>query len=75
MVPTRKLGCSNFLVTVLLRVDMWPGIVQVEVPASISSSVYCESKQCLSVCCTWQDVEEERVCVGWKLLEYFIMQS
>ena len=50
-VPTRKLGCSNLLVTVLLRVDMWPGIVQVEVPASTSSSVYCEPKQCLSVCC------------------------
>ena len=50
-VPTRKLGRSNLLVTVLLRVDMWPGIVQVEVPASTSSSVYCEPKQCLSVCC------------------------
>ena len=61
MVPTRKLGRSNLLVTVLLRVDMWPGIVQVEVPASISSSIYCEPKHCLSVCWMWQDVEEDRV--------------
>ena len=49
-VPTSKLGCSNLLVTVLLRVDVWPGIVQIEVPAPTSSSVDCELEQCLSVC-------------------------
>lgn len=48
--PTKKLGRSNLLVTVLLRVDMWPGVIQIEVPAPSSSSVDCELEQCLSVC-------------------------
>ena len=48
--PTRKLGCSNLLVTILLRVDVWPGVIQIEVPAPSSSSVDCELEQCLSVC-------------------------